>query len=261
MKDLEFTQNEKLEFIYDGAAGIMAIIAVLVVMMEFSTAFTKKEMKLINMADNAIYIIFVLDYLIRLILSKDKKKFLKYNIIDLIAILPLAYLSFSRWGSALKLIRVLSYILRLIGNVQEILFTNGFIYALGLTVIITVIGSIGIYIFEVNVNEGILSYEDALWWSIVTVTTVGYGDIIVITRAGRIVAAILMITGVGFIGMLTSTMATFFFSQLEKRRRDYLEIKKEDMKKNDTIDISDLSEEEKESIIRYYNFLKYNKNK
>jgi voltage-gated potassium channel len=57
------------------------------------------------------------------------------------------------------------------------------------------------------------SYGDALWWAVVTVTTVGYGDKIPMTGAGRVVATGLMLTGIGLVGALTATIASLFVQQ------------------------------------------------
>lgn len=254
MKDLEFINNEKIELAYDIGAGAMAIIAVLVVMLGFSESLSPTEMRIVNIADVCIYIIFVLDYFIRLFTCKNKKNFFKHNIIDLIAIVPLGFGQTAAF-SAFKLIKVVAYILRLLGNIKEILFINGFIYALGSTFAITIISSIGIYIFEYG-TEDINSYGDALWWSFVTVTTVGYGDISPTTSGGRFIACILMITGIGFLSMLTGTISTFFFQGIEKKK------KKNKIKCNeesiDKLDISDLSLEKRKNLISYYEYLKEN---
>ena len=254
MKDLEFTKNEKIELAYDIGAGIMSVIAVLVVMLEFSKSLSPIEMKIVNITDVCIYIIFVLDYLIRLLTCKNKKVFFKHNIIDLIAIIPLGFGSNNAF-SAFKLIKVAAYILRLVGNIKEILFTNGFIYALGSTFGITIISSIGLYIFESGTGN-IKNYGDALWWSFVTVTTVGYGDISPSTNGGRFIACILMITGIGFLSMLTSAISTFFFKGIESKKKK----EKESSNKNtdDKLDISDLSLEKRQSLINYYEYLKNN---
>ncbi|MBE6063693.1 MAG: potassium channel family protein [Clostridium butyricum] len=257
MKDLEFAKSEKTEFIYDICAGIMSIIAVIVVMMEYSVAFSNMEIKIVYMLDKVIYWIFVFDYIIRFVCSKDKRKFFKYNIVDLIAIIPLMYIFEYKFGSVFKLIRVGTYILRLLYNIKEILFTNGFIYALGIITVITIIGSIGIYFCEVKINSGIRTFEDALWWSVVTVTTVGYGDIIVVTRAGRIIACMLMITGVCFISMLTSTMSTYFFSKLKEWEKNDVIILENLEHYKDFIDLSQLTKENRKNLINYYKYLLY----
>ncbi|HCW53063.1 MAG TPA: potassium channel protein [Clostridium sp.] len=254
MKDLEFVKSEKTEFIYDVFAGIMSIIAVIIVMVGYSTGLSNRNAGIVRILDCMVYWIFVADYVIRFIFCKDKKKFLKYNIIDLIAIMPLMYISSLKYGNAFKLIRVITYIIRLLSNIKEILFTNGFIYALSIITIITLLGAIGVYLCEVNVNEGISKFEDALWWSIVTVTTVGYGDVIVITRMGRIIAIMLMFTGVGFISMFTSTMSTYCFAKLkEYDNRKVIVLDNSSCK--DNIDLSKLTEEKRKSVIDYYEFL------
>jgi voltage-gated potassium channel len=61
--------------------------------------------------------------------------------------------------------------------------------------------------------SGIHTFGDALWWAVVTVTTVGYGDEVPVTGAGRVVATCLMLTGIGLVGALTATIASFFVQQ------------------------------------------------
>lgn len=254
MKDLEFTDNHRAELIYDILAGVLAIIAVLVVMLQFSSGLSEGEAKAIGIVDSIIYIIFVLDYFIRLITCIDRRKFFKNNIIDLVAILPFGVFTKSTFGSVFKLLRVLVYVLRLVGNIKEILFTNGFLYALGSTVVITILGSVGIYIFEKGVSESIGSYGDALWWSFVTVTTVGYGDISPTTTGGRFIACILMLAGIGFLSMLTSTISTFFFTAIQNKKNEDSELE-QDRSGDCTIDLSVLSEEDKNSLKSYYRYL------
>lgn len=256
VRDLEFTKSNKAELIYDIAAGFMAVIAVLVIMIEFSYSLTAQQAHYIYILDTMIYCIFVADYVIRFMFSKDKKKFLKYNIVDFVAILPFGIFSSFKYGRSLKLIRVGTYLLRLIDNVKEVVFTNNFIYALGTTITITIAGSIGIYFLEVGSNKNMNTYGDALWWSIVTVSTVGYGDISIVTGFGRIIACILMVTGVGFLGMLTSTMSSYFFNKHSRRLlTDDSSISEEKF-----LDISKLSDEDRKNLISYYNYLCFKDN-
>jgi voltage-gated potassium channel len=62
-------------------------------------------------------------------------------------------------------------------------------------------------------GSNIHDYADALWWGIVTVTTVGYGDRYPVTEGGRVVAAVLMLVGIGLIGVLTATVASVFIKE------------------------------------------------
>lgn len=62
-----------------------------------------------------------------------------------------------------------------------------------------------------------MKFQDALWWSFVTATTVGYGDLSPATNAGRIVASLLMLVGIGLIGSLTSSITSFFLHPVEEK--------------------------------------------
>ena len=78
-----------------------------------------------------------------------------------------------------------------------------------------VIGAVGMSITED------MSFADALWWSFVTATTVGYGDITPTTIIGKCIAAVLMINSVIFISMLTATIATYFTTKDEYIEKNY----------------------------------------
>ena len=71
-----------------------------------------------------------------------------------------------------------------------------------------------VLLFEENAKgSNIHSYPDALWWAIVTVTTVGYGDRFPVSAGGRAVAVVLMLVGIGLIGVLTATVASVFVKE------------------------------------------------
>ena len=73
-------------------------------------------------------------------------------------------------------------------------------------------GSVAILEFERVPGANILTAEDALWWALSTMTTVGYGDRFPVTTEGRMIAAVLMITGVGLFGVLSGTIAGWFLT-------------------------------------------------
>ena len=74
-----------------------------------------------------------------------------------------------------------------------------------------IFSSIAILNCETSPESNIKTAGDALWWSFVTITTVGYGDYYPTTIEGRIIAVLLMTTGVGLFGTFTAYVASFFF--------------------------------------------------
>ena len=104
-------------------------------------------------------------------------------------------------------LRIVAIVKRSNSNFYRFMRTNNFSYTLFIALILIFLSSIAMSYFE-KWNIG-----DSLWWSIVTVTTVGYGYICPKTFSGRIVASILMIFGIGFIGSLTSTLSTYFIKK------------------------------------------------
>ena len=74
-------------------------------------------------------------------------------------------------------------------------------------------------------NKNIRHFGDALWRAITTVTTVGYGDITPITPEGRLVAVVLMLTGIGVIGVFTATVASLLFEEQQTESPEMVEIR------------------------------------
>src|SRR6478735_461625 len=71
-------------------------------------------------------------------------------------------------------------------------------------------GAVVAYYAEHPLNPGFATFGDSLWWSVVTLTTVGYGDVVPVTTTGRIAAVMIMLTGVAVLGLLAGTLASFF---------------------------------------------------
>jgi voltage-gated potassium channel len=84
---------------------------------------------------------------------------------------------------------------------------GAFLAATLLSLLLIMISSIAVLQFETSPEANIKSPEDALWWSIVTITTVGYGDRYPISPEGRLIASFLMIAGVGLFGTLSGFIA------------------------------------------------------
>jgi voltage-gated potassium channel len=83
-----------------------------------------------------------------------------------------------------------------------------FVGLVGLAVV--VLGAVGVYLVEGDQNPSVGSIGNALWWAVVTATTVGYGDVSPVSTEGRLIAVLLMLTGIGVIGVFTATVASFF---------------------------------------------------
>ena len=73
-------------------------------------------------------------------------------------------------------------------------------------------------VLEWVVDPGIGSFRDSLWWAIVTVTTVGYGDVVPTSTGGRLVAAVLMLAGVSAIPIATSLVVSIFITRLQSQQ-------------------------------------------
>ena len=75
-------------------------------------------------------------------------------------------------------------------------------------------------VLERLVDPAMGDFADALWWAIVTVTTVGYGDVIPTSTSGRVIASFLMVAGVSAIPITTSLVVSVFISRLQRQQHE-----------------------------------------
>lgn len=220
--------NKKIfkELIYEIIMLILSVLVGIILYLDLKNIMPEKA-TLLKKIDYSILIVFIFDYFYRLKNSIDKKEFIKKNIIDLIAIIPFDIIF--RAARLLRLSRILRIlrILKAIPSIHEntkiisgILKTNNLLKTLKFALTIILLSGLGIYFCE----EKMTSFSNAIWWAVVTASTVGYGDFFPVTLAGRLIALALMLTGIGTIGMLTGSIATFFLNHKEDKKDEIKEL-------------------------------------
>ena len=88
---------------------------------------------------------------------------------------------------------------------------------------VTFIGGAVIYVFEAHTNPKVETIFDAIYWSLITISTVGYGDITPVTEEGKVLTMVLIVVGIGFISFSTSIIASAFTEKLQELKTQRIE--------------------------------------
>jgi voltage-gated potassium channel len=203
--------------LFDIILLFLIMISVLVIMLETIQGINNQYSKELLTIEWILTILFTIEYILRISVISEPKKYIFsfYGIIDLIAILPL-YLSFIfSGGTVLSIVKALR-LLRLFKIMNTPMF-NGqsnhlikslvasrakiFIFIYFVIISVILIGSI-MYVVE-GPENGFTSIPTSIYWCIVTLTTVGYGDISPVTPLGQFIASFVMILGYGIIAVPT----------------------------------------------------------
>jgi voltage-gated potassium channel len=166
-------------------------------------------------ADLLVCGLFLFDFVVSLSRAEDRWAYFKrWGWIDLVSSIPMV--DQLRWGRAVRILRFIR-VLRgvraskiLASFVLQRRSESAFLGVALISVLVLVLGSIGVLQFERGASANIQSAEDAIWWALTTMTTVGYGDRYPVTTEGRLVAAVVMIAGVGLFGTFTGFVASWF---------------------------------------------------
>jgi len=169
-----------------------------------------------------VWLAFCAEFLGKLAFAPSRREFVRESWFDLLIILlSPPFLVPDAWQGvravrAVRLLRLLRFVraaaVAAIGlkEASEALRHKRFHYVALATLVVIAVGAVGIFVVERGENKSITSIGDAFWWSVVTVTTVGYGDVSPVTAEGRLIAVVLMVLGIGCIGVFTATITSFF---------------------------------------------------
>jgi voltage-gated potassium channel len=215
--EIIFEADTKAGKFFDLALLIIILISVALVMLESVPEIQQNNRQILKISEWAITVIFTIEYILRITIIKKPFKYIFsfYGIIDFLSVIP-TYLGLLIFGShSLVVIRVLR-LLRVFRILKLTRYTNAgktlaqamwnsrakiSVFIFFVLIIVTIFGTI-MYIIE-GEEHGFTSIPRSIYWAIVTLTTVGYGDISPVTPVGQFLASVVMIMGYAIIAVPT----------------------------------------------------------
>lgn len=213
--------------------ALLGVVWVVAICLEFTLGPQHPAKRPLLYLDWAIWGLFLAEYLLFLVFSKDRPRYIRENLLDFIIILlPVARIL--RLGRALVLLRGMAILGETLREAWIVLRRRKFHYLLVLNAAAIAAGSVLVYLFEAPANPFFASYGNALWWTFLTMTTVGYGDMYPRTVPGKAIAVILILLGISLFSYFAASLASWFVEKdltLEERQLDRLEKKVDELMK------------------------------
>jgi len=220
---------------FDIALLICIIGSIIVVTLDSVEDYHNKFGKIFYVLEWVFTFLFTIEYILRIISIKNPLKYVFsfFGLIDLLAIIP-SYLSIFLAGAqsllvlrALRLLRIFR-IFKLTHFLTEMEFLKTAVYtslkkiSIFMLVVFTMVLILGpiMYLVE-NGKNGFQSIPDSIYWGIVTITTVGYGDISPVTPLGKFIASIMMFIGYGIIAVPTGIITTDIAMAVRKKKHGH----------------------------------------
>ena len=208
--------------LFDIVLLLLIVVSIIVVMLETVESVGSRYRYWFNITEWIITVLFTIEYLLRIWISRNAKAYIFsfFGIIDFLSAIP-KYISFFIAGShflialrALRLLRIFK-ILKLspfLGESKRL--TNAlrasrhkiFVFLLAVIILTIIMGTV-MYMIEYDKGSGFDNIPRSVYWAIVTLTTVGYGDIAPVTPLGQFIAALIMILGYGIIAVPTGIVS------------------------------------------------------
>ncbi|NNL41675.1 MAG: ion transporter [Desulfobacterales bacterium] len=212
--------------LFDIVLLVVILYSVIIVMLESDSRFDEKFHGFLNISEWVVTILFTIEYILRIICIKTPRKYIFsfFGIIDLLSTIP-KYLSYFIIGSqyvaafrALRLLRIFRILklVRFVGESNNLIRAlkasraKIFVFVFFILVLSVLLGTI-MYLVE-GPENGFNSIPHSVYWTIVTLTTVGYGDISPQTGLGQIIATLIMIVGYGVIAVPTGIVSAEYAS-------------------------------------------------
>lgn len=207
--------------ILDEVAMIMLSLAsVILLVYEVVADLTIQQEVLIERVDIIIALIFLGEFIYKFARSTNRKAFFKSHWWELLAAIPitstatqalrgLRVIRLIRLIRLLRLIRAVSRIKILLDAYKRFSKQTYLIYIMLVAGGVSLAGATGFHLFEKGTNPNVHNFFDSFWWTVVTMATVGYGDIYPVTTGGRIIAMFLMVIGIGILGTFTASIISY----------------------------------------------------
>jgi voltage-gated potassium channel len=198
--------------VFQIALLVLSLVAVLALIVDAVAPLPREVSRTVQVGDTVVCALLFADFLYRFQKAGSKREFMRMGWIDLIACIP--NVDFLRAGRLVRILRIIRLFrgLRAGYRVVELFRENrtksALVSALTVMILMIAFSSAAILIAEDEPESNIKTAEDAIWWSVTTITTVGYGDRYPLSMEGRIIAMVLMFSGVGLFGILSGFVAS-----------------------------------------------------
>lgn len=201
----------------------LTVISLVLVLIDYILTLTETRQFLVYLFDLIVVFILAWDFSNRITASSHKTSYILKHWYEFPAMIPLILYGFFDTSTVLGLVlhnlRFIAFfrLIRLY-NLLSLTKGSGFIVLAGFSIITVLFGAIGMYLVEPgNPNANIKNLDDAFWWAVSTVSTVGYGDVYPVTSEGRIIATLTMFAGIGILGTFISTIGARLISEKLKQ--------------------------------------------
>ncbi|MBK9290894.1 MAG: ion transporter [Bacteroidetes bacterium] len=227
-----FEHHTRAGRIFDEVLLVLILLSVLIVLTDSVESYHNDHFTLLLTLEWVFTILFTIEYVVRIIVSPVKRKYVFsfWGIIDLLSIVP-TYLSLFFTGAQYLLIIRLLRLMRVFRILKLVKFTQASIYLLHalkhsrekilvffgtVSIIVTIVGTL-MYLIE-GPEAGFTSIPTSIYWAVVTITTVGFGDITPVTPLGKFLASLLMLVGYAIIAVPTGIIT----SEMTRQKKDQI---------------------------------------
>jgi voltage-gated potassium channel len=199
---------------WDWIVILLTIATLVALFVEWSYDLTAEVSHYVQWGDNLVCAIFISEFALRLRRAPRRLEFVRRNWIDLVGAIPtIDALRSVRVVRLVRLLRITRFFVvgRRMARRYDMPLPKGALTNLGLTTVAIWLASAFVFHrYERDVNESVDGFGDALWWSMTTLSTVGYGDLFPVTDEGRAIAGLTMVLGIGLLGAVAATTAASF---------------------------------------------------
>lgn len=220
--------------LFDIALLVLIVYSVIIVMLESLPRFDVKYHNFFDISEWIVTILFTIEYILRIVCINKPRKYIFsfFGIVDLLSTIP-KYLSYFVVGSqyitafrALRLLRVFRILklVRFVGESNNLIRalrasrTKIFVFVFFVLIVAVLLGTV-MYLVE-GPEHGFESIPHSIYWTIVTLTTVGYGDISPETSLGQFIATFIMIIGYGIIAVPTGIVSAEYASKDKNQKEE-----------------------------------------